>query len=502
MARLPRGIEIGPKLGREAGRVLSAEALQFVAELHRGGGTVRELLKANRAERQVERDKGGLPDFKPETSAIRCGRWTAAALPRDLLDLRAGIVTEVSRKPLLAGLNCGARLCLADLSEFTSPAWDRLIDGQGNLMDRWTSAMEHVDKATGRRISLSQRLATLMVQPRSIMADEPRVKCDGTPIAAGLFDAGLYLFHNAKVALAKASGPYLQLIDVASQHEARAWNDILLQAQSLLGLPTGSIRVHLRIDSLAAAFEMDEIIHELREHAAGMSPGGQRYGFDIIRSFAAQKARIIGGDGPPDGALRDLVIRTAHRRGLLALAPMSRSDARAQAEQAVRSGFDGMWTSHPEHVAAALKVFDGDMPTANQIYVSRDEVTVGASEILETGKDARSEIRVRQNIDAALLVLEAWLGGGGGLSVDGAIEDLASADFRRAQLWQWLRHGVKLDGTKKFNAGMFEAHLAQGLNELKSRDGRFKEAATLLKALVTATDLPPDIFALAWKKLP
>ena len=181
---------------------------------------------------------------------------------------------------------------------------------------------------------------------------------------------------------------------------------------------------------------------------------------------------------------------------------MSRSDARVQAEQAVRSGFDGMWTCHQEHVTAALKVFDDDMPTANQIYVSRDEATAGASEILRTGKDARSDIRVRQNIDATLLVLEAWLSGGGGVMVEGAIEDLASADFRRAQLWQWLRHGVKLDGTKKFDAGVFEAYLAQSLNALKSRDGRFKEAATLLKALVTATDLPPDIFALVWKKLP
>ena len=502
MAKLPRGLEIGPKLGREAGRVLSGEALQFVAELHRGARTARELLKAKRTERQLVLDKGGLPDFKPETSAIRSGSWKAAALPRDLLDLRAGIVTEVSRKSLLSGLNSGARLCLADLSEFTSPAWDRLIDGQGNLMDRWTSAMEYVDKVTGRRISLSQRLATLMLQPRSIMADEPRVKCDGKPIAAGLFDAGLYLFHNAKAALAKASGPYLQLIDVASQHEARAWNDILLQAQSLLGLPAGSVRVHLRIDSLFAAFEMDEIIHELREHAAGMSPGGPRYGFGVIRGFAAQKARIIGDDGVPDEVLKDLIIRTAHRRGLLALASISRSDAKAQAEQAVRSGFDGIWTSHLEQVAAALKVFDDDMPTANQIYVSRDELTAGAGEILETGKDARSEICVRQNIVAALQVLEAWLSGGGGMSVDGAFEDLASADFRRAQLWQWLRHGVKLDSGKKFNAGLFEAHLAQSLNELKSRDGRFKEAAALLKAMVTATDLPQDVFAQAWKKLP
>jgi malate synthase len=501
MAKIPRGIEIIPKGNREAARVLSSDAMQFVAELHRGSRLARDLLKSQRAERQQMFDKGGLPDFRPDTRSIRSGAWKAAPPPRDLTDLRCGIVTACSRRDLLMALNSGAKLCLADLADFTSPGWDTLTASHTNLMDRWTSAMEHVDKASGRRMSLSQRLAALMVQPRSLMADEPRVKCDGKPVAAGLFDAGLYLFHNARVALAKASGPYLQLPDVASQAEARLWNDILLHAQSLLDLPAGSIRVHVRIDTLSAAFEMHEIIHELREHISGISPGGLSYGFDVIRSLAAQKSRLMGDGGVADGALKDLLIHTAHQRGILALGPMARLEAKPAAEQAVRCGFDGVWMAHPDHVPAALKVFNDDMPTANQIYVSRDDVRAGQTELLRSDVSIRTEAAIGQSITAALAALESWLSGDGPVDIDGMIEDRASADFHRAHLWQGLRHGVKLDGARKFTTALFEQYLAESLTAMKSRNGRFKDAASLLKALVTAPELQPDLFAQAWKKL-
>ena len=478
MAKLPKGIEIVPKLSREAARVLSSGALHFVGELQRGTRATLEHLKQQRA----AAIKAGLPDFKTHTTAIRTGSWKAAALPRDLTDLRCGIVTTVSRKELLAALNSGARLCLADFTDFTSPTWGNLIDGHINLIDRWTSAMEHVDKVSGRRVSLSQRLATLMVQPRRLLGDEPRVKCDGKPIAAGLFDAGLYLFHNAKLSLAKASGPYLCLTDIASQAEARAWNDILLHAQSLLGLPAGSIRLQVRVDTLPASFEIDEIVHELREHAAGLSLSDQRHGFDLV-------------------GLKGLVIRTAHRRGILAMAPMTRDDARPHAEQAVRSGFDGIWTSSPEQVATAIKVFNDDMPTPNQIYVSRDDISTTQGELLKTVDDKLTAELFRQTIHAAVLMLESWLAGRGSTTVDAMIEDGASLDLHRAQLWHWLRPGVKLEGSGKINVAMFEACLSEVLKQFKSADGRHKEAAALLKAMVTAEALAPDLFAIAWKKL-
>ena len=501
MAKPSRGIDVLPKVGRATARVFSSDALNFVGELQRVSKPGRDLARQQRAERQQMFDKGGLPDFRPETTAIRAGSWKAAALPRDLADVRCGIVTAPARKDLLLALNSGARLCLADFADVLSPAWDSLIDAHLNLMDRWTSAMEHVDPANGRRISLSQRLATLMVQPRSLMADEPRVKCDGKPVASGLFDAGLYLFHTAKVALAKASAPYLQLADIASQAEARLWNDILLHAQSLLGLPAGTIRVHVRIDTLSAAFEIDEIIHELREHIAGVSCGGFSYGFDVVRSLGRHKTRISGDDGMPDTALRDLLVRTAHHRGLTALAPLARADAKALGEQAVRSGFDGLWVSHPEHVAATQKVFNDDMPTANQIYVSRDDVVVSQKDLVAVTGNMPSAACLADHIRASLLVLDSWLSGGGSVAVDGAIEDRASADFRRAQLWQWLHHGVKLDTGAKVTTALFDMVLTESLASLKSSNGRFKEAAGLLKALVTAPDLETDIFTQAWKKL-
>ena len=478
MAKLPKGIEIVPKVSREAARVLSSDALHFVAELQRGTSATLEQLKLQRA----AAIKAGLPDFKPHTSAIRAGAWKAAALPRDLTDLRCGIVTSVSRKPLLAALNSGARLCLADFADSTSPTWNTLIDGHINLMDRWTSAMEHVDKVSGRRVSLSQRLAALMVQPRRLLSDEPRVKCDGKPFSAGLFDAGLYLFHNAKVALTKASGPYLCFIDIASQAEARAWNDILLHAQSLLELPAGAIRLQVRIDTLSAAFEIDEIVHELREHVAGLSLSDQRHGFDVM-------------------GLKGLVIRTAHRRGILAMAPMTRDDAKPHAEQAVRSGFDGIWTSSPEQVATAIKVFNGDMPTPNQTYVSRDDVSVTQNDLLKPGDGKVTSESFQQTVRSAILMLEAWLSGRGAITVDAMIEDGASLDLRRAQLWHWLRQGVKLEDGRKITAVMFEECLSEILKPLKSADGRHKEAAALLKAMVTAADLVPDVFVIAWKKL-
>ncbi len=479
MAKLPKGIEIVSKVSREAARVLSSDALHFVAELQRGAKSTLDQLKLQRAAAAI---KAGLPDFKPNTSAIRAGSWKAAAPPRDLTDLRCGIVTNVSRKELLTALNSGARLCLADFADFTSPSWGNLIDGHINLMDRWTSAMEHVDKVSGRRVSLSQRLATLMVQPRRLLGDEPRVKCDGKPIAAGLFDAGLYLFHNAKAALAKASGPYLSLIDIASQAEARTWNDILLHAQSLLGLPSGSIRLQVRVDTLSAAFEVDEIVHELREHIAGLSLSDQRHGLDVM-------------------GLSGLVIRTAHRRGVLAMAPLTRDDARPHAEHAVRSGFDGIWTSTPEQAAAAIKVFNDDMPTPNQIYVSRDDVTLKQSDLLKPGDGKVTSEIFQHTINAAVLMLEAWLAGRGSITVDAMIEDNASLDLYRAHLWQWLRHGVKLEGGGKITLAMFEAYLSEILKPLKTADGRHKEAAALLKAMVTVETLAPDLFAIAWKKL-
>ena len=501
MAKSPKGIEVLPRISREAARVLTADALRFVADLHRAAGSERQRHMALRVERQALFDKGHLPDFRADTAAIRDGSWKAAAIPRDLLDLRGCIVTGPSRKDLLAALNSGAKLCLADFADFTSPTWDNLISGQINLMDRWTSAMEHVDPVTKKRVSLSQRLASLMVRPRALHQDEPRVKLDGKPVAAGIFDAGLYLFHNAKPTLAKASGPYLCLPQIESRLEARMWNDILLHAQSLLGLAAGTIRAHVQIDSVCAAFEMEEIAYELREHLAGFSLAASRYGFSVIRSFGLHKPFVLADAGPSVAVLSGLLIRTAHRRGLLALASLTRGDAGADAGNAVREGFDGLWTSHPDQVQTVTKIFNADMPTANQLYVTRDEATLRNKDILGLADGARSEAVFKHNLRAALLGFESWLSGRGTVLIDGVHEDAASAEFRRAQVWQWLRHGVKLDSGGKLTDKVFEECLAEALKDVKLADGRYKEAAVLLKSLVNAKHFEPDFTVPGLRKL-
>ena len=494
MAKAPRGIEIGPKLSRDDTRVLSEEALDFLTVLSRAAG---------RPEDHAEE----LAVFKPETSAIRDGAWKIAPLPRDLADLRTGIVTALSRKELMTALNSGVRVCLADFCDFTPPSWDNLMDGQRNLMDRWTSAMDYTDPVTGKRMSLSQRLATLMVRPRPLQSEETRVKVDGQPIAAGIFDAGLYLFHNAKVSLAKASGPYLCLTGVSSQADARIWGDLLIHAESLLGLPVGSIRVNIVIGTPGTMLQLDEIAYELRDHMTGFSMGGQRFAFSAALQALARKGGTLPDALDLEQAWQGHVIRTAHRRGSLALASMTREASREHAERAVRAGFDGIWTGHPDHVAAAAKVFNDDMPTANQLYVTRDDVA-GLPQAKTGLLEAKTEATFHADIDATLIVLESWLAGRGPSNVGGVVEDSASADLRRLRLWHWIRQGAKLDTGRKAGEALYEDCVLDALKRLKAergdeayRSGRFREATVLLRTLVLAKEFEPDFTALTLKKL-
>jgi malate synthase len=494
MAKASRGIEVGPKLSRDDTRVLSEDALDFLTTLARAGGRPTDRVAE-------------LTTVRPETSAIRDGAWKIAPLPRDLADVRTGLVTALSRKELMLALNSGARLCLADFCDFTPPSWDILMDGQRNLIDRWTSAMDFVDPVTGKRMSLSQRLATLMVRPRALQTEETRVKVDDQPIAAGLFDAGLYLYHNAKVSLAKASGPYLCLSGVASRVDARTWNDLLIHAESLLGLPLGSIRVNIMTGTPGVMLQLDEMAYELRDRMTGFSMGGQRFAFSAALQALARKGGTLPDAFDLDRAWQGFVIHSAHKRGCLALAAMTRDTARDHAERAVRAGFDGLWTGHPDHVAAAAKVFNDDMPTANQIYVTREDVT-GPPDAAPGLADVKTEDLFRADIDATLILYEAWLAGRGPVSIEGVVEDVASAEFRRLRLWHWIRLGAKLDTGRKAGEALYEDCVLDALKRLKAergeeayRGGRFRDATVLLRSLVLAKELEPDFTALALKKL-
>ena len=500
MAKALKGIEITAKIPREAARLLTPAALNFLAGLQR-------VYEARLPEEMPHLEQ------RHESRAIRGGAWRIAALPRELHDLRGVMVMPTHRKAVINGLNSGAKAAIADFADMTVPAWENLLAGQINLMDRWTSAMEHVDAATGKRTALGQRLASLAVRPRGLMLDEPRVRVDGKPISAGLFDAGLYLFHNARTALAKASAPYLSLPGIGTQAQARLWNDLIIRIQSDLGLPLGTVRVLVMIDSLPSAFEIDEIVFELREHAAALAYGGWRFAASVIAHSETFKGKAL-----PDGdalagfhaAVSGLVINAAHRRGCLALGTLiaASDQARLLAGTAVRAGFDGVMVAHADMVPVAMAMFNDGMPTPNQIYVTRDDAKGGPAELLKPASGARSEAALRGNIRSSLLYFESWLCGRGTMVIDGAVADAARAEFRWVQIWHWLQLSVRLDGGPRVTVELFEALLGEEVKVLKAeageeayRTGRFKDAVALLKSLCLAGNLAPGFAVPAMRKL-
>ncbi len=500
MARALKGVEITAKVPREAARLLTPAALNFLAGLQRA-------YMAGLSEEPP------LLEERSQSRAIRDGTWKIAALPRELQDLRGVMVMPTHRKAVINGLNSGAKAAIADFADMTVPVWENLLAGQINLMDRWTSAMEHVDAAAGKRTALGQRLASLVVRPRGLMQDEPRVKAGGKLISAGLFDAGLYLFHNARTALAKASAPYLCLAGIGTQAQARLWNDLIIRIQSDLGLPLGTIRVLVMIDSLPAAFAIDEIVFELRDHVAALAHDGWRFAASVIahsKTFEGKALPQAEALAPFHGAVSGLIVNAAHKRGCLALGTLiaASDQARLLAGAAVRAGFDGAMLAQADMVPVAMAMFNDGMPTPNQLYVTRDDVKGGPDALLKPMGGARSEAALRGNIRSSVLYFESWLRGRGTMVIDGAVTDAARAEFRWMQAWQWLQMSVKLDGGPKVTSGFFETLLAEEVKRLKAeageeayRNGRYKDAVALLKSLCLAESLTPGFAVPAMRKL-
>ncbi|HUR43330.1 MAG TPA: malate synthase A, partial [Aestuariivirga sp.] len=374
MAKLPRGITFTSKSKPGYGRALTPHALAFVAQLHRAFEGERQRLLALRAERQKLFDKRALPDFRSDTAAIRAGAWKVGTIPLGLQDRRVEIRGPTDRKTVIEAFNSGAKVFVADFGESNSPAWDNLVQGHLNLMDRWTSKMEFIDPLSGKRQGLTGKPAVLMVRPRGLHLDEVHMMVDGKPVAGGFFDFGVYFFHNAKAALSKTSGPYFCLPKLESHLEARLWNQIFIAAQSLLGLRLGTIKTTVMIESLPAAFEMDEIIFELRDHLVGLNCGHSGLIFSFIKAFHNRRNYLlpdlsqITASGAFLAAYSALLVKTCHRRGCLALGDTA---FKAEMEHEARGGFDGTAVAQPELVPAALKVFNELMPTSNQLYVAR-----------------------------------------------------------------------------------------------------------------------------------
>jgi malate synthase len=500
-------------------RVLTPDALVFLAALHRRFEARRRELMQRRSERQARFDAGALPDFLPETREVREGQWTIGPIPADLLDRRVEITGPTDRKMIINALNSGARVFMADFEDATSPSFDNLIEGQINLMDRWQGRIDFTDEQSGKRYQLNANPAVLIVRPRGWHLPEKHLKIEGEAMAGALFDFGLYCFHNAKAALAAGSGPYFYLPKMESHLEARLWNDVFIAAQEALGLARGTIKATVLIETLPAAFEMHEILFELREHITGLNCGRWDYIFSFIKTLKAHPDYVL-----PDraqvvmskaflAAYSKLLIQTCHRRGAFAMGGMAaqipnRKDAKANdaafakvkadKEREARNGHDGTWVAHPDLVALATAVFDAAMPHKNQLHVKRDDVSVGQPELLMVHEGTKTEGGFRENIRIGVQYVEAWLRGRGAVPLYNLMEDAATAEISRTQIWQWLKHGAVLEGGQKVTMPFFARCLDEEMGKVEAEvgsqaysGGRFVEAVELFRRLSTSEKLEP-----------
>ncbi len=474
----------------EFAEILTPEALKFVAKLVRSFSTRREELLANRLVRQTELDNGKMPDFLPETAEIRTNDWQVAPLPNDLQDRRVEITGPVDRKMIINALNSGAKVFMADFEDSHSPTWDATIQGQINLRDAINGTITY-KSPEGKQYKLNKDRAVLMVRPRGWHLLEKNVLIDGKQISASMLDFGLFFYHNAKNLIAQGSGPYFYLPKMESHLEARLWNDIFIMAQDSLSIAQGTIKATVLIETILAAFEMDEILYELKEHSSGLNCGRWDYIFSFIKKFRNHSDFIL-----PDRALVTmtthflrsyslLLIKTCHRRrvhamgGMAAQIPIKNNEeanniaigkVRADKKREVTDGHDGTWVAHPGLVPIAMEEFSC-MTTANQIERSRDDVEIAAKDLLTVPTGNITLSGLRTNINVGMLYLESWLKGLGCVPLYNLMEDAATAEISRAQVWQWVKHAAKLDDGQPITKELVKQILADELEKIKTSVG-------------------------------
>ncbi len=513
------GVKVEGDVTPEFATILTPEALGFVAKLVRKFEDRRQGVLKKRLEREDSFRAGALPGFLADTAEVRSGDWTIAPLPKDLLDRRVEITRPTSdRKMVINALNSGASAFMADFEDALSPTWHNVISGQINMFDAIRRKIEYVGPQ-GKKYQLKDKVAILIVRPRGWHLVEKHVLVDGNPVSASLFDFGLYFYHNAKQLLANGSGPYFYLPKMESHLEARLWNDVFILAEQELGIARGSIKATVLIETILAAFEMDEILYELREHAAGLNCGRWDYIFSYIKKLRFQPEIILPDRSyvtmvaPFMRAYSLLTIRTCHKRnahaigGMAAQIPVRGDEAandeamakvRADKLREVNDGHDGTWVAHPALVPVALEVFNANMPEPNQVEKKRQDVEVSAEDLLAVPVGPITEDGLRINVSVGIQYIAAWLNGSGAVPIFNLMEDAATAEISRAQVWQWLRHpkGILADG-RKVTVELFKQILQEELAKIKAQvgnpgylDGKFESAGQLFAQLTT-----DDVFA-------
>ncbi len=516
-SRTPEGVAIRGAASPVHDAVLTPEALAFIAGLARRFTAPIDAALTRRAARRARLAAGETLDFLAETAHVRAGDWTVAPLPKDLERRTIEITGPVDRKMIINALNSGADVFMADFEDSTAPTWDNLLEGQSNLVDAVRRTIALDDPQSGRRYTLGARTATLMMRPRGLHLTERHVEVDGRAVPGALFDFGLYVFHNAAELLARGTGPYLYLPKLESHLEARLWNEVFVHAEQALGIGRGTIKATCLIETLPAAFEMDEILFELREHSAGLNCGRWDYIFSTIKTRRDDAAAVLPDrvqvtmEQPCMRAYTQLAVRTCHRRGVHAIGGMAafipiKSDpdanaaalARVRADKLreVRDGHDGTWVAHPGLVPVAREVFDAHMKGPNQLERRREDVRVSAADLLSVPTGTRTLDGLRLNVRVGVQYLEAWLRGVGCVPLENLMEDAATAEISRTQIWHWLHHGAALEDGSRVTRELVErvldeemARVRQALGEERFASGRFDEATRLFLRVATAPAL-------------
>jgi malate synthase len=508
-----KNIDIQANITPEFAEILTPDALAFVAKLTRAFRTRRNELLQARVERQKRLDAGEMPGFLPETAEIRESDWKVAPVPQDLQDRRVEITGPTDRKMVINALNSGASVFMADFEDANAPTWENMVDGQINMRDAIRRTITHTNPGNGKFYELNEETAVLLVRPRGWHLDEAHMLVDGEPVPGGIFDFGLYFFHNAREALVRGTGPYFYLPKLESHLEARLWNDIFNMAQDELGIPRGTIKATVLLENILASFEMHEILWELREHSAGLNCGRWDYIFSYIKKFRKHERFLL-----PDrsqvtmtvGFMRAyslLVIQTCHRRGAHAMGGMAAQipikgdeaaneeafdKVRADKEREARDGHDGTWVAHPGLVAVAKEVFDKHMPQPNQVNEKlREDVSVTAEDLIQPVEGTITEHGLRWNLKVGIQYLEAWLGGNGCVPLYHLMEDAATAEISRTQVWQWLHHRAKLDDGREITPAFYSQMLEEEMDAIREEvgaerfeSGKFQLAAQLFDEMI------------------